>query len=447
MADERKEVVILGGGFAGLQAARALARAQVRVTLLDRRNHHLFQPLLYQVATASLNPSDIAAPLRRILRHQKNARVLLGEASSVELTRRLVHLGDGGALPYDYLIVATGASHNYFGHDEYAPLAPGLKTIEDAVEIRRRVLTAYEEAERTGDPELRRRLLTFVIVGGGPTGAELAGAFGEISRQTLPGEYSSFDPREARILLIEAGPRVLMAYPPELSTKAARQLARLGVEVRAGTSVTRIDERGVSLKSASGVERVETANVVWAAGVEASPLVRTLAPKVDRAGRVLVEPDLSLPGAPEVYVVGDAAHLEEDGHQVPGLAPAAMQMGKHAAKNILAQLEGRPTAPFHYRDKGSMATIGRGAGIAVLGRLSLSGFLGWLAWLLVHIVFLIGFRNRAVVLFDWAWAFFTRQRNARLITDTAEQARFELSRSASPPSPDGHARAPTPPPA
>ena len=446
--DARPHVVIIGGGFGGLAAARALRKAPVRVTLVDRKNHHLFQPLLYQVATASLNPSDISAPLRRVLRKQQNLRVLLGEVRAIDTVGRCVKLhgaADDDVLRYDYLIVASGASHAYFGHDEYEPWAPGLKSIEDAVEIRRRVLTAYEEAERARDPEERRRWLTFVIVGAGPTGVELAGAFGEISRQTLPGEYSSFDPAQARILLVEGGPRILPTFAAALSARAQRTLERLGVEVRLGTPVTHVDATGVRIGPDGHEERVEARTVVWAAGVQASPIVGALPAEHDRAGRVLVAPDLTLPAAPEIAVIGDAAHVLSDGKMVPGLAPAAMQMGRHAARNIVRRLGGASTLPFRYRDKGTMATIGRGSGIAERGRVKVAGFVGWLAWLFIHLLFLIGFRNRVVVLFDWAWAFFTRQRNARLITDTAEHVQFALraqpqSQPPSLPRPDGGAR-------
>jgi NADH dehydrogenase len=408
----RPHVVIIGGGFAGLYAARGLRRAAVRVTLVDRRNHHLFQPLLYQVATAALNPADIAAPIRRILRRQANATVLLAEARAVEPAARRVRL-DEGELAYDFLVVASGATHSYFGHDEWAVHAPGLKSIEDALEMRRRVFSAYESAEREGDDERRRALLTFAIIGAGPTGVELAGALAEISRHALADEFRRIDPSQARVLLLEGLERVLPTYPPELSLAARHQLEQLGVEVRTGARVTAIDAHGVTL----GEERIAARTVLWAAGVLASPLARTLGVPLDRAGRARVQPDLSLPGHPEVFVVGDLAALEQDGKPVPGVAPAAMQQGRHAARSIARVLRGLPPEPFRYLDKGSFATIGRGAAVGDLfGRLRISGFVAWLAWLGIHIFFLIGFRNRVLVLFHWAYSYLTYRRGARLIT-------------------------------
>jgi NADH dehydrogenase len=412
------EVVILGGGFGGLAAARALAKAPVRVTLLDRRNHHLFQPLLYQVATAGLSPAEIAAPLRAILWKQKNAQVLLAEAVSVDTTGRRVVLADG-EVPYDHLIVATGAGHSYFGHDDWERHAPGLKTIGDALEIRRRVLLAFEEAEREADAERRRRWLTFVVIGGGPTGVEMAGALAEIARHTLARDFRRIDPRSARVVLVEAGTRVLAAYPEDLSRKAALQLERLGVQVWTGAAVTAVDADGVQM----GADRLAARTVVWAAGVQASALARSLGAPLDRAGRVKVEPDLSLPGHPEVYVVGDLAAVESGGALVPGVAPAAMQMGRHAAGNVRRRLAGRPSEAFRYVDKGSLATIGRSSAVALVAGAKLSGFVAWLAWLLIHIFFLIGFRNRLVVMFTWAWAYLTYQRSARLIVDEEEGRR------------------------
>jgi NADH dehydrogenase len=405
-------VVIVGGGFGGLQAARALARAPVRVTLVDRRNHHLFQPLLYQVATAALNPADIAAPIRRVLRRQRNARVILGTVRAVEPAERKVLLEDGGEIAYDRLVLATGATHSYFGHDEWAAAAPGLKTIEDALEIRRRVLLAFEAAEREDDPERRRAFLTFVVVGGGPTGVELAGALAEVARHALARDFRRIDPRAARIVLVEAADRLLGAFPPQLSESARRQLERLGVTVRLGAKVTAIDRAGVSL----GEERLAARTVLWAAGVAASPLARSLGAPLDRAGRVKVRPDLTVPGHEEIFVIGDLAALEQEGKLIPGVAPAAIQEGEHAARNILRALRGEPLAPFRYRDKGSLATIGRAAAVAEIGRFELTGVLAWLAWLAIHIFFLIGFRNRAIVLFQWAWAYLTYDRGARLIT-------------------------------
>ena len=406
-----KHVVILGAGFGGLYAARALRRAPVRVTVIDSRNHHLFQPLLYQVATAALNPSDIAAPIRSILRRQKNTTVMLGEARSVD-TRRKVVLLSHGDIPYDFLIVATGASHSYFGHEEWAEHAPGLKSIEDALAIRTRVLLAYEAAELEPDPERRREWLTFVIVGAGPTGVELAGALAEISHHTLAHDFRNMDPTQARILLLEGLPRVLPSYPPVLSAKAEQQLARLGVEVRTGVRVTHIGEHGVCL----GDERIAARTVLWCAGVAAALWVRSLGVPLDHAGRVLVRPDLTLPGRDDVFVIGDLAAVEQDGGWVPGVAPAAVQEGRHAAQNVVRSVRGEAHAPFRYLDKGSLATIGRAAAVAELMGLKLSGLIAWLAWLAIHIFFLIGFRNRVVVMFSWAYSYLTFRRAARLIT-------------------------------
>ena len=410
--DHPQRVVILGGGFAGLQAARAFARLPVQVTLVDRQNHHLFQPLLYQVATAALSAGDIAEPLRALLRKQANVRVLLADATGVDLGRRCVTLG-AGELPYDYLIVATGASHSYFGHDEWRPLAPGLKTLDDALEIRRRILLAFERAEAEPDPSVRDALLTFVVVGGGPTGVELAGAIAEIARHTLAHEFRTIDPRRAHILLLEGAPRVLPPYPPDLSAAAERELRRLGVQVRTGALVTRLTPEAAYV----GDEAIPTRTVLWAAGVAASPLGRALGVPVDRSGRVLVNRDLSVPEHPEVYVVGDLASVRQaDGTPVPGVAPAAMQQGTHAAENVWRSIQHLPSRPFHYRNRGNLAIIGRGAGVAELGRLHLDGFPAWLAWLTVHLYFLIGFENRLLVLLQWAYAYVTFERGARLIT-------------------------------
>lgn len=411
MSDERPHVVILGAGFGGLYAARALRRAEVRLTVVDRRNHHTFQPLLYQVATAGLNPSDIASPIRHVLRHQKNAEVILAEAKAIDVAAKKIVLGDG-ELSYDQLIIAVGATHSYFGHEAWAPRAPGLKSLEDALEIRRRIFYAFEAAERETDPERKRAYLTFLIVGAGATGVELAGALAEIAHHTLEGDFRRFDPRDARILLLEGGPRVLPTYVERLSTRAREQLSSLGVEVRTDARVTGIDERGASL----GDERIDASVVLWAAGVAASPLGRTLGVPLDRAGRVLVRPDLTIPGHDEVYVIGDLAALEQEGHLVPGVAPAAIQGGLHAAKNVERALRGEPRLAFRYHDKGSLATIGRAAAIADFGRLKMSGFTAWLAWFLVHVFFLIGFRNRFLVMFEWAWSYLTFERGARLIT-------------------------------
>ena len=412
-------VVILGGGFGGLAAARGLARAPVRVTLVDRRNHHLFQPLLYQVATAGLSAPSIAAPLRQILRRQDNLTVLLDEALEVDVARRRVRF-DHGTLDYDFLIVATGATHAYFGHEDWAPWAPGLKTLDDAFTIRRRVLLAFERAERAADPARRAPWLNFVVVGGGPTGVELAGTLAEIARHTLPREFRRSDPSQARVLLVEAGPRLLPAFDPRLSAKAQRQLERLGVEVRTGTTVTSIDGEGVHL----GEEALAARTVLWAAGVAASPLGQQLGAPVDRAGRVRVAADLSLPAHREVFVIGDLACVERAGGTlVPGVAPAAKQMGRYVARCIRARINADSTpAPFHYRDQGALATIGRMAAVAQFGRVRLSGPPAWWVWLVAHIYFLIGFRNRLVVLLDWAWAYWTYQRHARIVTGTDADA-------------------------
>ncbi|MBX3713986.1 MAG: NAD(P)/FAD-dependent oxidoreductase [Lysobacter sp.] len=409
--DDRLHVVIVGGGFAGLWAARALSRADVRITLLDRGNHHLFQPLLYQVATAGLSAPNIAAPLRQILRRQKNVTVLLGEVAGIDPGDRHVRLADDRTLDFDHLLLATGATHAYFGHDDWAPHAPGLKTLDDALGIRRRILTAFERAEAEDDPAKRDAWLTFAIVGGGPTGVELAGTLAEIARHTLRGEFRRVDPRQARVLLLEAGPRVLSSFPEALSEKARAQLQKLGVEVRTGVPVAAIDDEGVQL----GDTRIAARTVLWAAGVAASPLARDLGVQLDRAGRVLVEPDLSVPGHPSIFVAGDLASIQCDGKPVPGVAPAAKQMGRHVARNILAQLRGAATTPFRYRDFGNLATIGRMAAVVDLHGLKFSGLLAWWFWLAAHVFFLIGFRNRLVVLIDWAQAYWSYQRSARII--------------------------------
>ncbi len=406
-------IVIIGGGFAGLYATRSLARHPVRITVVDRKNHHTFQPLLYQVATAALSPADIASPIRGILRRYKNVNVLLDEATGFELAARRVKLREL-ELDYDYLIVAAGATHAYFGHDEWEPFAPGLKTLEDALEIRRRVLLAYEVAERRAASGMASPPLNFVIVGAGPTGAELAGALAEIAHQALIRDFRHIDPTKARIILLEGGPRILPAYPEKLSKKAEDQLRRLGVEVRISTMVTSIEPGAVMI----GGERLPSAVTLWAAGVSASPLGKMLGVPTDRAGRVQVEPDLSIAGHPEVFVIGDlAAILDEKGKPVPGVAPAAIQQGQKAAANILCALRKKPRRKFVYWDKGSLATIGRAAAIAELpGGIRLSGLTAWLAWLFIHIFFLIGFRNRLLVIIQWAWAYLTFQRGTRLIT-------------------------------
>src|SRR5262245_28220181 len=407
-------VVIIGGGFGGLSAAKRLRHADVQVTLLDRKNHHVFQPLLYQVATATLSPGDIAAPIRWILRRVRNARVLMGEATRIDVAARRVALADGASLDYDYLIVASGSRHSYFGHNEWEQYAPGLKTLEDATAIRRRILVAFERAEREIDPAGQRELLTFAIVGGGPTGVELAGTLAEIAKQTLRDEFRSIDTTRARIVLIEGGPSILPTFPDSLRPAARRSLQRLGVEVRETTVVTSVDAHGVTC--ASG-ERIDAGTVVWAAGVAASPLAATLGAPIDRAGRVLVEPDLSIPGHPEVFVVGDAAaFLHQGGTLLPGVAQTAMQGATHAADNIMRLIRQQPTTPFVYKNLGNMAIVGRGSAVADLPWARLSGLIGWLSWLFLHIVMLIGFRNRVVILFEWAMAYITFQRGARLIT-------------------------------
>ena len=407
-----KRIIIIGGGFGGLYAAKSLAKVPVRITLADRRNYHLFQPLLYQVATAALNPSDIAAPIRAVLRKQKNVSVIMGDATAIDLDRKIVRLADG-ALAYDILIIATGATHSYFNHPEWEENAPGLKTIEDALEIRRRVLLAFEAAERESDPARQQAWLNFVIIGAGPTGVELAGALSEIARQTMIRDFRRINPSSARVILIEGKERVLPTYPPELSEKAAAQLRGLGAEVMTNAIVTRVNDHEVCV----GETTIPARTVLWAAGVQASPLARSLGTPLDRAGRVLVEPDLSVPGHPEVFVIGDLAAVKnEDGSLVPGVAPAAIQEGIHTARNIARMIAGQPSLPFRYRDKGSLATIGRAAGVADFGRIKLSGFIAWSAWLAIHIFFLIGFRNRVLVILQWAWAYITFQRGARLIT-------------------------------
>lgn len=403
-----KRLVVIGAGFGGLNTVKKLKKAPLEITVVDRRNFHLFQPLLYQVATAALNPSDIAYPIRSVFRGQDNvAAVVMDEVVDVDLDGREVRLADGGSLPYDYLVVATGATHSYFGHDDWSEHAPGLKTLEDALTMRRRILAAFEEAEL--HPERADRLLTFVVVGAGPTGVELAGALTEIAVHAMSGEFRRIDPSRARVILVEGADRVLPPYPEDLSESARRQLEGMGVEVLTGTVVAGVDSGGVTLADGT---RIEAATVLWAAGVQASPLGAKLGVPLDRAGRVEVTEDLSLPDHPEVFVVGDLARV--DG--VPGVAPAAIQMGKHAARMIRADLEGRPRQPFRYRDKGSLATIGRARAVANLGKVRFGGFLAWVAWLAVHIWYLIGFRNRFLVFLNWAWNYLTFRRGARIIT-------------------------------
>ena len=406
-------VVILGGGFAGLYAARGLRRAPVRVTLIDRRNHHLFQPMLYQVATAALNPSDIAAPIRSVLRDQSNTEVLLAEISAVHTPDRRVILTDGSELTYDYLIVATGARHSYFGHHEWESLAPGLKSLEDAVEIRQRVLLAFERAERETDPVRRHAYLTFVIVGGGPTGVEMAGAVAELRRYALRRDFRRIDPGEATVMLLEGGSRLLPSYPQSLSDKAKSELRRLGVEVRTETMVT--DIRPGSVVAAGWT--IPTQTVVWAAGNVASPILKSLGTPLDPAGRAIVEPDCTIPGHPEVFVLGDAAHFDhQEGGPLPGVSPVAIQMGEYTARIIQADLADEPRRAFHYWDKGQLAVIGRGRAVADIWKLHFGGLLAWFIWTFVHIFFLIGFRNRLLVMIQWAWSYLTYGRGARLIT-------------------------------
>lgn len=410
-----KRVVIVGGGFVGISLARGLKRAPVQVTLIDRRNHHLFQPLLYQVAAAELNPADIAAPIRSILRRQRNTEVLLGEAVRVDPDRKTLALADGAEIGYDWLVLAPGNRHSYYGHPEWEPLAPGLKTLEDAQEIRRRVLLAFELAEREPDPERRQALLTFVVIGGGPTGVELAGALAEIRRFALARDFRRIDPREATVMLLEGGTRLLPMYPERLSERAKRDLRRKGVEVRLEMLVEEIAPGMVRSRGWT----IPTQTVVWAAGNQASPLLRSLGVPLDRFGRVEVEKDCTVPGHPDLFVMGDAAAFTHDPKHatLPGLCPVAIQQGKYAASVIRADLAGKPRTPFRYWDKGQAAVIGRGRGVCDIGVLQFGGFPAWLVWLFVHIFFLIGFRNRVLVLMQWAFSFITLQRGARLIPD------------------------------
>lgn len=420
MPERRARVVIVGAGFGGLEAAKALRRTPGDVTVVDRLNHHCFQPLLYQVATAALSPADVAWPIRHILRAQRNATVLMAEVGSVDTEHKLLHTNFGD-VPYDYLVIATGAMHSYFGHDEWSNVAPGLKRIEDATRIRRSILIAFEQAEIMTDEAERRRLLTFVIVGGGATGVEMAGAIAEIARQTLTADFRRIDPRSSRIVLLEAGPRLLPAFPSNLSAYASDTLMRAGVEVKTATRVTNCDPRGVDLDSG----RIDAGTIIWAAGVIASPAARWLHAETDRSGRVKVSPDLSVPGHPDIFVIGDtAAVTDAKGQPVPGIAPAAKQMGNYVAKLITSRLAGRiDGAPFRYVHLGDLATIGRRAAVVKFGPLQLKGFIGWLFWSVVHIYFLIGLRNRFIVAFDWLWSYLTFQRGARLITDQAQEPR------------------------
>ncbi len=433
--EAQHRVVIIGGGFGGLYAAKALKRAPVQLTLLDRRNFHLFQPLLYQVATGSLSPGEVASPLRAVLRHQKNTQVLLGDAVDLDTQRRLVILADG-EIEYDTLIVAAGSGDYYFGHEEWKQAAPGLKSIEEATEIRSKILYAFEAAEREHDPVKRREWLTFVMVGGGPTGVELAGALGEIAHDTLRRDFRSIHPEEAVIMLLEGGPRILPAYTPDLSAKAQASLIRLGVTPRVNAMVTGIDPGGVNVKTASGTERIAARTIVWSAGVRASSfgevLVHRAGAQLDRAGRVIVNSDCSLPAHPEIFVIGDLARFEDNGKLLPGVAQVAMQGGGYVAKLIAARLKGGTLPPFHYFDKGNLAVIGRAAAVAEIGKIHISGLLAWLVWLFVHLMYLVEFSNRVLVFVHWGFLYLTYDRGARLITgpDPAFEAEPEESRAA-----------------
>ncbi|MBX9825671.1 MAG: NAD(P)/FAD-dependent oxidoreductase [Xanthobacteraceae bacterium] len=427
MSDARTEpaprVVIVGGGFGGLSAAKALAKAPFDITLIDRNNHHLFQPLLYQVATAALSPADIAWPIRHVLRGQKNARVMLAAVTGVDLARKEV-VTDGRRVPYDYLVIATGARHAYFGHDDWAEFAPGLKTIDDATSVRRRILLAFEHAENEGDAAERARLLTFVVIGGGPTGVEMAGAIAELAKRALAADFRSIDPRSARIVLVEAASRVLTPFDETLSDTARRALEQLGVEVRLGAAVTECSADGVRL----GSDFIPTRTVIWAAGVLASQAGQWLGAETDRAGRVKVRADLSVPAHPDVFVIGDtAAVTDANGALLPGVAPVAKQQGQYIARALIARREGRTVGAFRYRDYGALATIGRSRAVMQLGRFRISGFIAWVLWSVVHIYFLIGLRNRFIVALNWAWNYITFQRGSRLITgldsQTEEQGR------------------------
>jgi NADH dehydrogenase len=413
MPQQRPHVVIVGGGFGGLQTAKTLGRAPVDISIIDRQNYHCFQPLLYQVATAALSPAEVAWPIRHILRRQANATVFMAEVTSIDAAAHMVHTS-GGPFHYDFLVIATGATHSYFGHDDWAAFAPGLKRIEDATRIRRSILAAFEEAELANDDDARHRLLTFVIVGGGPTGVEMAGAIAEVARQTLARDFRRIDPRTARIVLLEAGPRLLPSFSERHSAYAQRTLTAMGVEVRTNTPVVRCDARGVDLNNG----RIDAVAIVWAAGVVASPAAQWLAAERDRAGRVIVRPDLSLAGHENIFVIGDTASaIDDSGRAAPGLAPAAKQMGSYVGKLIAARLAGASMQPFRYRNQGVLATIGRRAAVVELGPIQLKGFVGWLFWSVVHIYFLIGLRNRFVVALTWLWGYITFQRGARLITE------------------------------
>ena len=444
----RKHVVIVGGGFGGLSVARSLASAPVRVTLIDRSNHHLFQPLLYQVAMAGLTPGEIAVPIRSVVRNQDNVRVLLAEVTGIDLEARRVQMREAAPLEYDFLVLAPGAVNSYFGHDAWAPVAPGLKDLDDAIEIRRRVLLAFEAAEREADPLVQRTHLTFVVIGGGPTGVELAGAIAELATFVLARDFRAIHSDQTRVVLIEAGPRVLASFAPETSARAEATLRKMGIEVRTGARVTDIDERGVSL----GPERIDSSTVLWAAGVRGSPLLATLGLPTDRAGRLPVGPDCSLPNRPNVFCIGDAANLTPAGNAkaepLPGISPVAMQQGRFVARAIQQSIEGRDRGTFRYLDKGTMATIGRSRAVAEIGRLRLGGFIAWMAWLTVHLFYLIDFRNRLLVLIDWAWSYFTYQRGSRLITGRrthAGSSRADGAASDDPPNATARQSRPPPP--
>jgi NADH:ubiquinone reductase (H+-translocating) len=421
----RPRVVIVGGGFGGLYAARSLKHADVDVTLIDRRNFHLFQPLLYQVATGALSPGEIASPLRYVLNRQKNTRVLLGEVSDIDVDAREVILTDHSRVPYDTVIFATGSTHSYFGHPEWAALAPGLKTVEDATEIRTRFLLAFERAEKDADPIARSAHLTFVVVGGGPTGVELAGAMAEISHDTLKKDFRSINPAGAKIFLIEGTGRLLPTYPPKLSRAAELALNKLGVQTQTGAMVTGIDENGVRVKSGNSVTTIPSKTVLWAAGVQASPIGKMLSERLrltlDQAGRVPVEPDLTVAGHPEILIIGDLAAFLQDGKQLPGVAPTAMQQGRYAATLIVRRLLNEKTKPFHYFDKGSLATIGRNQAVADIGPLEFSGIFAWLAWLFIHLLYIVEFENRLLIAVHWAYDYFTHNRGARLITGETQR--------------------------
>lgn len=417
----KKRVVIIGGGFGGLEAAKGLAHVDAEVLVVDKHNYHLFQPLLYQVAMAGLSPAEIATPIRNILADQKNAQTYLGEVDRVDLAARTVHGGDT-SVPYDYLVIAAGARNAFFGHDEWEQFAPGLKGLDDAVEIRRRVLMAFEAAEREVDAAKRKQLLTFAVIGGGPTGVEMSGAIAELGRYVLAEDFRNINPAEAKVVLIEAGPRILTMFTPDLAQRGVEQLNELGVEVQAGTRVVAIDALGVTVETEAGEKRhIPAHTVVWGAGVRASAMTKSLGVPLDRQGRIIVGQDCALPGHPEVFAIGDVAHFEEDGQVLPGVSPTAMQQGRYVAKLLARELfsgEREKREPFRYFDKGSMATIGRSRALAQAGKLKMSGFIAWLAWLFIHVLYLIGFRNRYVVLFNWTWSYLTYGRGARLITET-----------------------------